>query len=214
MTCLGREVPRTRVLDIPKDACPQARSKAPRWRPGKSALCACRGRAEAEAGRRGGHEAHSSGVGIPGVGPGPPQPAAVKPKAQALQGAPHRPPPVPAGRTLEEPRELRGTTCPRGGIARISRSNDGAGRGAEDAGPGALRRRGRRGWEGAGREVVPGARPRMLAAPAAAAAAAAAALGAAPGLGRSLRAPLGLFAGNGDARSGRGLGRAVPACAA
>lgn len=106
------------------------------------------------------------------------------------------------------------TTCPRGGIARISRSNDGAGRGAEDAGPGALRRRGRRGWEGAGREVVPGARPRMLAAPAAAAAAAAAALGAAPGLGRSLRAPLGLFAGNGDARSGRGLGRAVPACAA
>lgn len=74
MTCLGREGPRTRVLDIPKDACPQARSKAPRWRPGKSVLCACRGRAEAEAGRRGGHEAHSSGVGIPGEGPGPPRP--------------------------------------------------------------------------------------------------------------------------------------------
>lgn len=37
---------------------------------------------------------------------------------------------------------------------------------------------------------------------------------AAPGLGRSLRAPLGPFAGNGDARSGRRLGRAVPACVA
>lgn len=147
------------------------------------------------------------------MGPGPPRPAAVKSEAQTLQGAPHRPPPVPAGRKQAEPRELRGTTCPRGGIPRTSRSNDGAGRGAEDAGPGALRRRGRRGWEGAGREVVPGARPRMLAAPAAAAAAAAT-LGAAPGLGRSLRAPLGPFAGNGDARSGRRLGRAVPACVA
>lgn len=62
---------------------------------------------------------------------------------------------------------------------------------------------------GAGREVVPGARPRMLAAPAAAAA-----LGAARGLSRSYQAPLGPFPGGGDARSGRGLGRAVPACAA
>lgn len=61
----------------------------------------------------------------------------------------------------------------------------------------------------AGREVVPGARPRMLAAPAAAAA-----LGAARGLGRSHQAPLGPFLGGGDVRSGRGLGRALPACAA
>lgn len=147
MTCLGREGPRTQVLDIPKDACPQARSKAPRWRPGKSAPCACRGRAEAEAGRRGGHEAHSSGVGIPAEGPGPPLPLSSL-RAQALQGAPHCPPPVPAGRTQAEPRELRGTTCPRGGIPRATRGNDGAGRGAEDARPGALRRRGRRGWGG------------------------------------------------------------------
>lgn len=65
------------------------------------------------------------------------------------------------------------------------------------------------GGRGAGREVVPGARPRMLAAPAAAAA-----FGAARGLGRSHQAPLGPFPGGGDARSGRGLGRAVPACAA
>lgn len=65
------------------------------------------------------------------------------------------------------------------------------------------------GGGGAGREVVPGTRPRMLAAPAAAAA-----LGAAPGLSGSHQAPLGRFPGGGDAHSGRGLGRAVPACAA
>lgn len=57
---------------------------------------------------------------------------------------------------------------------------------------------------GAGRKVVPGARPRMLAAPAAPAA-----HGAAWGFGRSLQAQLGSYAGGGDARSGRGLGRAV-----
>lgn len=125
---------------------------------------------------------------IPGTGPGAAS-AALKPEAQARQDAPHCPALVPAGRRQEERRERRGTTYPRGGIPRAAR---------------------RRRWEGAGREVVPGARPRMLAAPAAAAAA----LGAAPGLGRSLRAPLGSLAGNGDARSGRGLGRAVPACAA
>lgn len=211
MTCLGREGPRTRVLDIPKDACPQARSKAPRWRPGKSALCACRGRAEAEAGRRGGHEAHSSGVGIPGEGPGPPRPlSSLKRKhCKALRTAHRR---FPQAALRQNRGSSEALLVPAEGSLAHRSSSDGAGRGAEDAGPGAPRRRGRRGWEGAGREVVPGARPRMLAAPAAAAAAAA--LGAAPGLGRSLRAPLGPFAGDGDARTGRGLGRAVPACAA
>lgn len=56
-------------------------------------------------------------------------------------------------------------------------------------GEGGGRRRGREGGE-TGREVVPGARPRMLAAPAAATA-----QGAAWGLGRSHQAPLGPFPG-------------------
>lgn len=144
----------------------------------------------------------------PGRGPGA-APAALKPAARARQSLPYRPPPVLAGHEQAEPRGPRVLLIPAEESLSHRGIRDGAGRGAEDAGPAALRRRGRRGWEGAGREVVPGARPRMLAAPAAAAA-----LGAAPGLGRSLRAPLGPFAGNGDARSGRGLGRAVPACAA
>lgn len=209
MTCPGREGPRTRVLDVPKDACPQARSKAPRWRPGKSALRTCQGRAVAEVGGRGGHEVHSSGVGFPGQAPGPPRPPSSlrRKRGKTLRTAQRWFPPA-AGRKNGGSAEALLIPA-EGSLAQRGRS-DGADRGAEDAGPAALRRRGRRRWEGAGREVVPGARPRMLAAPAAAAAA----LGAAPGLGRSLRAPLGSLAGNGDARSGRGLGRAVPACAA
>lgn len=125
---------------------------------------------------------HSSGAGIPGEGPGTAL-VALKPAARARKSLPHRPPPVLASHEQAEPREPRALLVPAEESLAHLGGRDGAGRGAEDAGPAVLRRRGRRGWEGAGREVVPGARPRMLAAPAAAAA-----LGAAPGLGRSLRA--------------------------